>query len=150
MTNIDITRRALLGGLASAGAVSAPAVVSAAVAECPYEKVHRLTAELSEALRYYRDGRWMAQVLPAEMSGAAVMLQPIQWMYDPAFRLSTATAEAKQAMFMLTGQRPYDATVIDGRRHVVAFGVLPEFKTKLRWFFDDDQPLFGSDRKVQA
>lgn len=149
MTIIDtsISRRALLGGIACAAvpAAAGASEIQIAGSEHPKARVRRLTEELSDALNFYENGRWGAKVYPSNVYSYPIIIDVIPDFADARWRLSVAMAEAKKALFDITGTWPVDASRVDDQHSVVAFGVLPEHRTELKWYYEDDEPLFADD-----
>jgi hypothetical protein len=143
MTTIDITRRALLGGLASS---AVPGLASAHLPnqEHPHERVDRLSNELAEAMDDYMGGKFHALVYPSSQ-GTICYRKTERLRLDPTVELRSAIGSVKMAMLHLTGKMPEDFSQIDDRRSVVALAVLPDHKTELRWFFDSAAPLLADD-----
>ncbi|MGV3553099.1 hypothetical protein [Rhizobium sp.] len=141
MTNIDITRRAMLGGLAASAVPGAAVAVPAVEPECPYERVRRLSSELSDAMNDYQNGKWQAIIMPSKYTEYSICFGVIHRHQHPETRLRMAIANAKEALRDLTGKEPFDASIIGDRHNVVAVGVLPDYQTELRWFYDSDEPL---------
>lgn len=145
MTYIDISRRALLGALGAAALPATGASASHPDIEEPHERTRRLADELSDALNHYDGGRWQAIVYPSQYGESySVGFGLIKAYQDPRHRIRVAIGEIKSAMRALTGTEPFNASTMDELHCVVALGVLPEHSTKLRWFFDDEEPNFAN------
>lgn len=140
---IEISRRAMLGGMAALTAPAAAMAAAPAPEETITDRIERLSMELADALSEYQDGAFHAQVFPSKRTQ-----WPVNLIKSPRNRmdlLNFRLAALKQVLRDAYGIEPRDHSLIQDNQVVVVLTVLAEDAATVKWFIDDGAPLLPAD-----